>query len=64
MNKKKLVIPEIESPKIYTLAVKVSAEEKEIIEEYCESKKYRVSPFLRVTALQKIMDEMGDKNEG
>ena len=57
MKKERLAIPEIDSPKIYTFAVKVSAEEKEIIEEYCENKKFRISPFLRVTALQAIMDD-------
>ena len=55
---KKLEIPEMDDPKIATVAFKCTPKDKEIIIKFCEDNKYRLSAFCRVAVLNHINDEL------
>ena len=52
--KKDFDIPEITAPKNDSVCFKVSAEDKEIITQFCEENNWRVSAFCRVAVLSTI----------
>ena len=53
-----LVIPEISDPKNETLCFKLSKKDKELITEFVEKRKYRMSAALRVMVLSYIKKEL------
>jgi O-succinylbenzoate synthase len=58
-----IIIPEKDDPKLYSVSFKVSATDKEIIENFCEENNYRVSAFCRVVILEYIRNEKTKKGD-
>lgn len=63
MDEQDLKIPEIEEPKTSMVGFKVSENDKELIDEFCKERNYRVSAFCRVAVLTHMKNTLREEKE-